>query len=70
MIVPQGRARERLAMKYRITGWEDKGTEKFTVTERFVVVCDYQEAQKYLELMEKRNNKNTKVKIDSIEVIY
>ena len=52
-------------MKYRITGWE----EKFTVTERFVVVCDYQEAQKYLELMEKRN-KNTKTKIDSIEVIY
>ena len=66
MIMPQGRARERLAMKYRITGWE----EKFTVTKRFVVVCDYQEAQKYLELMEKRNNKNTKVKIDSIEVIY
>lgn len=57
-------------MKYRITGWEDKGTEKSTVTERFVVVCDYQEAQKYLELMEKRNNKSTKVKIDSIEVIY
>lgn len=57
-------------MKYRITGWEDKGTEKFTVTEMFVVVCDYQEAQKYLELMEKRNSKNTKVKIDSIEVIY
>lgn len=53
-------------MKYRITGWE----EKFTITERFVVVCDYKEAQKYLELMEKRNNKNTKVKIDSIEVIY
>ena len=25
---------------------------------------------KYLELMEKRNNKSTKVKIDSIEVIY
>ena len=57
-------------MKYRITVWGDKGTEKFTVTERFVVVCDYKEAQKYLELMEKRNNKNTKVKIDSIEVIY
>ena len=57
-------------MKYRITGWEDHGTEKFQVTERFVVVCDYQEAQKYLELMEKRNNKNTKAKIDSIEVIY
>lgn len=57
-------------MKYRITGWEDHGTEKFEVTEMFVVVCDYQEAQKYLELMEKRNNKNTKVKIDSIEVIY
>lgn len=51
-------------MKYRITGWEDHGTKKF------VVVCDYQEAQKYLELMEKRNNKNTKAKIDSIEVIY
>lgn len=67
MIVPQGRARKKgPEMKYRITGWE----EKFTVTERFVVVCDYQEAQKYLELMEKRNNKNTKVKIDSIEVIY
>lgn len=57
-------------MKYRITGWEDHGTEKFQTTERFVVVCDYQEAQKYLELMEKRNNKNTKAKIDSIEVIY
>lgn len=57
-------------MKYRVTGWEDKGTEKSTVTERFVVVCDYQEAQKYLELMEKRNNKSTKAKIDSIEVIY
>lgn len=57
-------------MKYRITGWEDHGTEKFNITERFVVVCDYQEAQKYLELMEKRNNKNTKAKIDSIEVIY
>ena len=57
-------------MKYRITGWEDKGTEWSEITERFVVVCDYQEAQKYLELMEKRNNKNTKVKIDSIEVIY
>ena len=58
-------------MKYRITGWEDKGTEKsFSVTEMFVVVYDYKEAQKYLELMEKRNNKSTKVKIDSIEVIY
>lgn len=57
-------------MKYRITGWEDHGTEKFKITERFVVVCYYQEAQKYLELMEKRNNKNTKAKIDSIEVIY
>ena len=57
-------------MKYRVTGWEDKGTEKFKTTERFVVVCDYKEAQKYLELMEKRNNKNTKAKIDSIEVIY
>ena len=70
MIVPQGRARERLAMKYRITGWEDHENEEHTVTERFVVICDYQEAQKYLELMEKRNNKNTKAKIDSIEVIY
>ena len=57
-------------MKYRIAGWEDHGTEWSEITERFVVVCDYQEAQKYLELMEKRNNKNTKVKIDSIEVIY
>ena len=57
-------------MKYRITGWEDHGTEEFKITERFVAVCDYQEAQKYLELMEKRNNKNTKAKIDSIEVIY
>ena len=57
-------------MKYRITVWGDHGTEKFTVAERFVVVCDYKEAQKYLELMEKRNNKNTKLKIDSIEVIY
>lgn len=53
-------------MKYRVTGWEEK-KEGF---ERFVRVCDYQEAQKYLELMEKRNNKNTKAKIDSIEVIY
>ena len=57
-------------MKYRITGWEDHGTEKFNISEKVVVVCDYQEAQKYLELMEKRNNKNTKAKIDSIEVIY
>ena len=57
-------------MKYRVTGWEDNENEEHTVTERFVVVCDYQEAQKYLELMEKRNNKNAKAKIDSIEVIY
>ena len=54
-------------VKFLVSGWNVRPDGSYYI---FKVICDFEKAQKYLELMEKRNNKNTKTKIDSIEVIY